>query len=54
MFNISEKTVECLRKEYHIGARVELLHMDAPYNTKLFSGVKCTMNGIDVWAPFMS
>ena len=45
MFNIGEKTVERLRKEYPTRARVELLHRDDPYNTKLFPGsrgiVKC-------------
>ena len=47
MFNISEKTVERLRKEYPIGARVELLHMDAPYNTKLFPGARGTVKCVD-------
>lgn len=47
MVNISEKTVESLRKEYPTGARVELLHMDDPYNTKLFPGVKGTVKSVD-------
>lgn len=36
MYNINEKTVENLRKEYPTGARVELIHMDDPYNTSCF------------------
>lgn len=47
MYNISEKTVERLRKEYPIGARVELLHMDDPYNTTLFPGAKGTVKSVD-------
>ena len=47
MFNISEKTVERLRKEYPTGARVELLHMDDPYNTKLFPGASGTVKCVD-------
>ena len=47
MFNISEKTVERLRKEYPTGARVELLHMDDPYNTKLFPGARGTVKYVD-------
>lgn len=47
MFNISEQTVERLRKEYSTGARVELLHMDDPYNTKLFPGARGTVKSVD-------
>ena len=47
MFNISEKEVDRLRKEYPTGARVELIHMDDPYNTKLFPGARGTVKGID-------
>ena len=36
MFNISKEALERLRKEYHAGVRVELVHMNDPYNTKLF------------------
>ena len=47
MFNISEQTIERLRKEYPTGARVELLHMDDPYNTKLFPGARGTVKHVD-------
>ena len=47
MFNISENTVERLRKEYPTGARVELIHMDDPYNTKLFLGARGTVKCVD-------
>lgn len=47
MFNISEKTVEQLRKEYPTGVRVELVHMDDPYNTKLFPGSRGTVKCVD-------
>lgn len=47
MFNISEKTVDILRKEYPTGARVELVHMDDPYNTKLVPGVRGTVKCVD-------
>ena len=47
MFNISEKTIERLRKEYPTGARVELLHMDDPYNRKLFPGTRGTVKCVD-------
>ena len=47
MFNISEKTVESLRKEYPTGARVELIHMDDPYNTKLFTGARGIVKCVD-------
>ena len=47
MFNISENTVERLRKEYPPGVRVELVHMDDPYNTKLFPGSRGTVKCVD-------
>ena len=47
MFNINEKTVEQLRKEYPTGVRVELLHMDDPYNTKLFPSASGTVKHVD-------
>ena len=40
MFNISKATLERLRKEYPAGARVELVHMNDPYNTRLFPGAR--------------
>lgn len=47
MFNISKETLERLRKEYPAGARVELVHMNDPYNTKLFSGARGTVVSVD-------
>ena len=40
MYNISEKILERLRADYPVGARVELIRMDDPYNTKLHPGSK--------------
>lgn len=47
MFNISKETLESLRKTYTEGSRVELLHMDDPYNTKLVPGCKGTVKFVD-------
>ena len=47
MFNISKETLELLRKEYPAGARVELVHMNDPYNTKLFPGARGTVVSVD-------
>lgn len=47
MVNISKETLERLRKEYPAGARVELVHMNDPYNTKLSSGARGTVVSVD-------
>ena len=47
MFNISKESLDCLRKEYPAGARVELVHMNDPYNTKLFPGARGTVVSVD-------
>ena len=47
MFNISKETLERLRKEYPAGIRVELVHMDDLYNTKLFPGARGTVVSVD-------
>ena len=47
MFNISKETGERLREQYPAGARVELLHMEDPYNTKLVPGSKGTVLTVD-------
>ena len=47
MFNISKETLASLRKTYTEGSRVELLHMDDPYNTKLVPGCKGTVKFVD-------
>ena len=41
--------MEQLRKEYPIGTRVELIHMDDPYNKKLVPGCKGTVRWVDDW-----
>ena len=38
MFGISEATVKRLKEEYPVGCRVELIHMEDPYNRKLTPG----------------
>ena len=47
MYNIDEKTLERLRAEYTKGARVELIHINDPYNTKLKAGEKGTVVAVD-------
>ena len=47
MYNISKETLDRLRKDYPAGARVELLHMDDPYNKKLYPGSKGTVRFVD-------
>ena len=50
MFNIKKETLERLRKEYPAGARVELVHlvhMNDPYNTRLFPGARGTDVSVD-------
>ena len=47
MFGVSESTVKRLKEQYPVGCRVELVHMDDPYNTKLVPGYKGTVKGVD-------
>ncbi len=47
MYSIDEKTLEHLRAEYKKGSRVELIHMNDPYNTKLKAGEKGTVVAVD-------
>ena len=44
---IDEKTLKQLRKQYPPGTRVELVHMDDPYNRKLVPGCKGTVRCVD-------
>ena len=44
---LSRETVERLRKAYPAGTRVELVHMNDPYNTKLKPGCKGTVIAVD-------
>lgn len=46
-YSINKKFLEYLRKEYPAGTRVELMHMDDPYNTKLFPGARGTVLSVD-------
>ena len=47
MFNISKETLERLRKEYPAGARVELVHMNDPHNTRLCPCARGTVVSVD-------
>ena len=47
MLNIRKETLERLRKEYPAGARVELVHMNDPYNTRLFPGARGMVVSVD-------
>ena len=49
MSTIKPWQLEQLRKEYPIGTRVELIHMDDPYNKKLVPGCKGTVRWVDAW-----
>ena len=42
-----EDLIEMLRQKYPAGLRVELTHMDDPYNTRLTPGSKGTVMGVD-------
>ena len=39
--------LEMIRNNYPVGARVELIHMDDPYNKKLGPGCKGTVRAVD-------
>jgi hypothetical protein len=45
--NMRKDLIEMLRQRYPAGARVELTHMDDPYNTKLVPGCKGTVRYVD-------
>ena len=47
MYSISKETLDKLRKDYPIGARVELICMDDPYNKKLHPGSRGTVKSVD-------
>ena len=47
MFGLDEKTVEMLRGKYPKGCRVELVHMDDPYNHRVVPGCKGTVRSVD-------
>ena len=39
--------LEMIRKNYPVGARVELIHMEDPYNRKLVPGCRGTVQHVD-------
>lgn len=47
MFGISKETLKKLRESYPVGTRVELIHMDDPYNRKLIPGCRGTVRIVD-------
>lgn len=47
MFGISKETVQRLKEEYPVGCRVELVHMEDPYNRKLTPGCRGTVRCVD-------
>ena len=44
---ISREALQALRERYPKGTRVELVHMDDPYNRKLVPGCKGTVVAVD-------
>ena len=44
---ISKEALQALRERYPKGTRVELVHMDDPYNRKLVPGCKGTVISVD-------
>lgn len=46
-FGIRKETLAYLREAYPVGARVELIHLDDPFNTKLITGSKGTVRCVD-------
>lgn len=47
MFNIKPERLKALRDMYPPGTRVELDHMDDPYNRKLVPGCRGTVIAVD-------
>ncbi len=47
MFGISEAILQRLKENYPKGTRVELVHMDDPYNRKLHPGCRGTVRIVD-------
>ena len=44
---IKEWQLKQLREQYPVGTRVELVHMDDPYNRKLVPGCQGTVRWVD-------
>ena len=47
MFGMRKETLDRLRKQYPSGARVELTHMNDPWNTNLHEGSRGTVVAVD-------
>lgn len=47
MYGISKETLTRLKERYPKGCRVELVHMNDPFNTKLTPGCKGTVVAVD-------
>ena len=47
MNRIDNETVQRLKEQYPQGTRVELVHMNDPFNTKLMPGEKGTVRVVD-------
>ena len=47
MFGIRKETLEHLRSQYPAGTRVELTHMNDPWNTRLHEGCRGTVVAVD-------
>lgn len=47
MYTISKETLQALKERFPQGTRVELVHMDDPYNRKLVPGSKGTVRFVD-------
>ena len=47
MFEIRKETLERIRKQYPAGTRVELIHMNDSWNTRLHEGCRGTVVAVD-------
>lgn len=47
MFGLKKERLQVLREAYPAGCRVELVHMDDPYNTTLVPGSQGTVIAVD-------
>ena len=47
MFGISKETLVRIKEQYPKGCRVELVHMNDPFNSKLTPGCKGTVVAVD-------
>ena len=47
MFGVSKETLARLKERFPVGCRVELVHMNDPFNTKLTPGCRGTVRFVD-------